>query len=195
MSTLPYSVTTTATPGQIEIINVALAGLGAQPISALDDGSNEALLAGIMWDAAVTEVLRAHPWNFATRRITLSPLSTQPDHGYNAAFVLPPDCLRLLAVSADDYRLESRFLLANATTLQLEYIARIANPEEFDALFQSALSANLAMKLAYPLTQSGTQQQFQTQLYADYLRQARTCDALENPADEFEESRLLLARY
>lgn len=54
-----------------EIVNLALVRLGTARISSLSDGSRNANEANAIYTLIRDEVLRAHPWNFATRKQTL----------------------------------------------------------------------------------------------------------------------------
>lgn len=54
-----------------EIVNLGLVRLGATRITSLSDGSNNANEANAIYTLIRDEVLRAHPWNFATRKQTL----------------------------------------------------------------------------------------------------------------------------
>jgi hypothetical protein len=54
-----------------DIANLALTRLGATPITSLDDGSRNATVINGIYSMLRDEVLRAHPWKFATRRVTL----------------------------------------------------------------------------------------------------------------------------
>lgn len=180
----------------VEVVNNALIFLGERPIQALDQSTQPAVISSILYPSARDEVLRAHPWNFAVKRVELAPLEEPPDFGYGQQFNRPADWLRTLDIDirSQDYKQEGPRILCNATSIRLRYVARIVNPIEFDALFAATLARNLAAKLAYPLTKSTSLQESQWQLYVALLSQARTVDALEEPADEFEESSLLSVR-
>lgn len=58
-----------------EIANGALTLIGARPISALSDTSKEGRTCNANYDVARKAVLRLHPWNFATKRTILAPIT------------------------------------------------------------------------------------------------------------------------
>lgn len=138
-----------------------------------------------------------HPWNCAIKRTTLSPLSTTPDFGYEYAFTLPSDCLRVLAINPDeqtDYRIEGRTVLYDGTTIYLKYIYDIADPTGLDVLCAEALGCYIAWDCAYALTESVV---IKDEAWKDFIRlisKAKSVDAKEEPtvevlAEEWLESR------
>lgn len=178
----------------IEIKNQALVMLGEMPINAPGEGTNAERISSALWESAVKSVLRAHPWNFAMRREILSPLTTAPKHGYTAAFQLPAEVLRLVEVSEDDYVLEGRQVLCNASVLNIRAVYHVTDVSQYDSLCCDALAANLAWKMAYPITRSTSMTDYCGKVYAQVLQQARTVDAQEEPSQQFHEAALLTVR-
>lgn len=181
---------------QLEVVNNALIYLGEPPLQELGlEKPGASAAAGALWNGALKEVLRSHPWNFAVRRVQLAPLAVAPSYGFSYQYQRPADWLRTLETSARDYRHEGKLILCDASALNLRYIARIDDLTVWDALACAALARNLAAKLAYPLTQSTSLQQAQWEMYVALLNQARGVDAQEEPSEDFEESSLITARY
>ncbi|HBA72206.1 MAG TPA: hypothetical protein DCZ63_08480 [Geobacter sp.] len=181
---------------KLEIVNNAFVELGTAPIDDLDEGTDQARAARAVWKLSLTATLRAHPWNFAVKRVKLSPTTTAPAFGFTYAYNKPADCLRVLSVNVRDYHLEGKQIVCNDASLQLRYIALVEDPTFFDACFAQTLAANIASKLAYPLTQSTSQQQAMWQMFVDFLRQAKSIDAQEEPTEDFfEEGSMVSARY
>ena len=196
-----FPTTTGSAASKLAIINMALVMLQTNPAQSLDQGTPHLTAALTFYDSAVDEVLRAHRWNFALRRITLPRMASAPVFGYRYAYQLPEDCLRVLVVSSARlesesaaqsgaygyepptdpllYRVEADQIVTNEETLYLRYVARLTDPTRYDALFIDALTANLAMKLAYALAGTSSQQELLTRLYGDYLAQARSVSADE----------------
>lgn len=170
---------------KIQIINQALVQLGEAPIASLDDGSKYALIATTFWAGSVAAVLRGHPWNFAARRQVLAALSDAPPYGFARAYQLPAECLRVLEVSADSYKIEGRQILCDDDTLTLRYISGAVNITEWDAIFCDALALHLAWKMAYPITKSEAVRDALWSAYVQVLAQGRAVDAQEEPADDF----------
>lgn len=133
-----------------DICNLALARVGHRDGNPLLDYSSDQTKAGrlcrLMYPINVEATLRAHRWNFATKRATLAKLATAPTYGYSSAFQLPVDFLRLAYTQDEeqgydqDYRIEGRTLLANADTYSIEYVANITDSTQFDAMFADAVA-------------------------------------------------------
>ena len=62
----------------IDICNLALSHFGARSIDGFNDGSEGGRLCGVFYEQTLDEVLRAHAWNFAIKRTTLSRLADAP---------------------------------------------------------------------------------------------------------------------
>jgi hypothetical protein len=181
---------------KLTIINAALITLGKEPLATLDN-SARATAALVFWDLARDELLRAHPWNFAMKRAVLPAVAepTAAAFGYASAYNLPADCLRLCECSAADYTLESGQVLCNTSgSLQVRYVARVEDATRYDASAAAALGSLLASYLAYPLTQSASQQEMQYKIFTEKIRLARGIDAQEQPSEEFEEAGLIRVR-
>ncbi len=184
----------------VQIANLALRRLGADRIASLTEDSENARAVNDVHETVRDAVLRLHPWNCALTRASLAADSTAPSWGYAFAYTLPTDpyCLRVwrLADSMLEYRVEGRKLLSDAgAPLQILYIARIANPELFDASLTVTLAAALAAEIAFRLTNSRTAEEAMHKWFEQSLARARSADAQEGTpenieADEFERSRL-----
>lgn len=173
------------------IANLALGKLGARRIIALDEESTEARACLLHYAETRDEVLRAHRWNFAIKRETLTQLPTQPLFGWGFAFALPTDCLRVLELNGISpgrqirpWEIEGRALLAHDETAEIRYIARITDCNLFDTIFVEAFSVKLASKIARPLTGSGP---LSGEMLTEYERltgsRARRTDAFEQSPD------------
>lgn len=185
-------------PSVVDISNKALDKLGHSPITSLDDGSKAANLCSRNWPLVRDEVLRDHPWNFAVRRATLAADTTAPVWGFSASFPFPDDCLRILEVrdlSTDEYQIEGRAILANATVLYIRYTHRITDPNVYDAQFVNTVSTKLAVEMCEALTQNNTKKDVLFQEYKDSLTSAARSDGQENPPRQFEEDDWISVRY
>ncbi len=203
---------------ELSIINQALLMLQVSPALSLGDDSPQAQAAVSLYAGCRDEVLRSHPWNFALTRSNLTRLSTTSVYGLSYSYQLPTDCLKIDEVSsprlenlrlyAPDcnaeeltpplrYYVESNRIVSNEDIIYLRYVARITEVSLYDSLFVSALAANLAMKLAYALAGTSSQQELMTRTYGEYLRQARSVDGSEQQAltSWTGEIELLAARY
>lgn len=184
----------------VGICNRALALIGEEPITALTDESEAARRCDLLYPDTRDAVLRAHPWNAAVARAELAALSTAPAFGYSHQHSLPSDCVRLLRLKADDRRIEfkveaGRRVLSDTTPLQILYVKRIEDPNEFDILLIDAIAARLAHDLAYALAGSASLAGQMWEIYQRKLVEARKADAQEGTAEQFQADEWLDARF
>ena len=187
---------------EVGICNAALAKLGLRSILAFTDDRTEARLATQTYEDIRDDVLRDHPWNFATFRAELAAEVTAPAFAYARAFNLPDTptyCLRVLEVvnpSSWPWKVEGRQILTDlGSPLQITFISRITNCDQMDALFRDALAARLAMEWAEKLTRTTTIQEAMAALYAKKLAEARSIDGQEGTREEISESSWISARW
>lgn len=173
---------------RIEVINMALGLLGAQPAASPDDGSVGANLALRFYDTVRDSVLSASNWGFALVRAELAKLGTVPAFGYRYAYSLPPDFLRAVSLSENaagyDWDIQSGCLLidldSDSAPLLLLYLARVTDESLFPPDFALALSAKLASVMAPSLLSSGQGANVSARMEEQYLlllARARYSDA------------------
>lgn len=176
----------------IEICNRALRAIGQEVITSLDDVSTRAGLCDLHYEPTRDAVLRAHPWKFATSRISLATSSSSPAFEYDYAYPLPTDCLRLLAVYDSSgevidvngsWTLESGGIFIDAVApIYIKYIQRITNPTKFDPLFDEALIARLAATIANDKSLEAQVVDRQWELYRRKIAEAQFVDSTESSA-------------
>ena len=185
-------------PSETEIASNALTKLGAQPITDINDPSQQrAVLCKAYYYNTRDAVLRAYPWNCAIDRKALALSIDTPLYGYSYKFQLPVDpyCLRVLEVEDDiEHKIEGRFLLANESSVNIKFIKRVTDTGLFDSLLQEAIECRLAAELAYPVTGTPTLIQAMWALYAEKLREARTIDGMENTQEIWTSNALIEVR-
>lgn len=173
----------------VEISNIALVGLGANTISSLTDNSSQALTVNTVWDQCRRALLRLHPWNFATKRVELPQDVTAPVFGYQYAYQLPADNLRLLEVHRNNqYKVEGNRILTNSISCQIKYIFDATDTSLWDAAFSELMAAKLRYEISYTITRDkeSTNQSFN--LYQDKLTAAQYVDASEDISDPIGEA-------
>jgi len=176
---------------EVSICNMALGHLGAARILALTEDSDNARACNRFYEHARDNLLRKHPWNFATNRATLAMLADAPAYGYDHAYQLPanPYCLRVLELkeereAGEDWHIEGRRLVTNADTARVKYIARITDPTQFDADFVEVLILRVTSDIAPIVTGEASITETMWKLYQAALLDAIGDDALESQADE-----------
>jgi len=181
----------------VGICNSALYKLGADRITALTDDTKEGRLCNEQYSKLRDEVLRAHPWNFAIKRVELAQISETPVFEWAYVYQLPNDCLRVLQAETKDviYAVEGRKVYSDESTMYIKYIGQITDTATFDPQFAEALACRLAADIAYAITQSATVAQTMWEAYNSALRVARSCDAQEGTPEELQNTDWLVARY
>lgn len=173
---------------QIEIVNYALAELGADLITSMSDPVKAAVLASAMWPICTEAVMRSYPWNCLIKRASLTPDAQVPLDEWEVQFTLPPTCLRVLRtdLTDDQYVVEGRKLLADSNTVKIKYLDNVSDVTLWDPLFVHAVTARLAQALAYPLVQSQSLKDTMGEAYRSRVREARSIDAQEGKLDLLE---------
>jgi hypothetical protein len=139
---------------EVSICNEALILIDSNTITSLTaDTSDEAIACNRIYAQVRDQMLRSHPWNFATKREALARLSTAPAFEFDIAYQLPHDFLRVVKLynSKNRFKIEGSTLLTDNTTASLIYVSREADTTKFDSIFVEALTIKLAIKLCYAL--------------------------------------------
>lgn len=167
---------------KVEIANSALAQLGDIRLLSLTDENETARKVNAIYDLKVNELLSLYPWSFAKKRRSLALLEDAPLFGYQKAFQLPSDIIRLLEINGGDrekyeHQVEGDKLLINAETCEILYVREVVSSENFPVYFVMALASYLAFELAYAITQS---HQIKKEMYDAFmlkLASAKSIDA------------------
>lgn len=197
----------------VDIANYALNNLGASNISSLDENSKAARIVNQRYEAVRDAVFRAHPWNCLINRAELAQESDAPAFGYAYQYALPtnPFCLRVLEFSNGTlsypqdnmtsntggpvYVIEGRKLLTDEGTARIKYIARITDPQQYDASLVETIAARLSVEICYAITGSTSMVQIQTALYEAKINEARFNDATEGATQRLEASDFIESRF
>lgn len=143
----------------VSICNRALARVAQGPIVNIDDGDRLSRLCKLHFGPARDALLRSTRWKFSLARADLPALSAAPAFGWDYAYAIPVDSLRVLSVNdldperdpneGDQWDREGDTIVTNEPpTIQIRYIRQITDPTRFDAAFVDALVLRLAMDLS-----------------------------------------------
>lgn len=182
----------------VDICNRALSRIGASRITSITDAVKPAKACNSAYNIVRDEVIRAHPWNCTVTRASLAPLSTDPAYEYSYQYQLPSDCLRLLEVDNNgyDFVVEGRKILTDyGTALNIKYQKQETDPQQYDSLLVSVISARLAWEICEELTQSRTKTADKRDEYQQILMAAKMVDAQEQSPSTFEEDDWINVRY
>lgn len=143
---------------EVDLANMALTMLGQQPISALTDSNNRANLADERLADVRDTVLRAHPWNCAIVRASLSKHASAPTWGYKNRFIMPADFIKLVNTeyNTTDYQLESGnaggadqlYMLTDESEMNITYVYKVTNVSLMDVTLKHAIATRLAADIA-----------------------------------------------
>jgi hypothetical protein len=197
----------------VDIANYALNSLGASNITSLSENSKPARIVNQRYESVRDSVFRGHPWNCLIRRAELARETNTPLFGYAYQYALPSDpyCLRVLQFSNgsmtypyDNIRsnnntpafiIEGRKLLTDDGTAKIKYVARVTDPQQYDAGLIEVLASRLAYEIAYAITGSTTVRQIAAADYERKLKDATFQDATEGAPERIEASDFIEARF
>jgi hypothetical protein len=144
---------------KVTIANMALARLGSgastRIVSLETDNTLAANTVNLLFDTVVDRVAMQGAWTSTVRRAALAMTATTPIFGYAHTFQLPVDpfCLKVLNIEdGSEFVVEGDKLLTDASTVNIRYIARLTNPEDFDTMLCEAVETLLAAYLAQIVT-------------------------------------------
>ena len=157
------------------------------------------------YDHTRRKLLRQHPWNFAIKRAELAASATAPLFGASKQFPVPADFLRLLRVvdadshilSADAFFFENRHLMlrwSDEDVVRMIYITGEEDVTKFDDLFIDLLAVEIAMSIAYLVTQNNANIERLAGIRKTLISAAKSIDGQEQPPESRRASINRLAR-
>lgn len=203
----------------IDICNLALVKLGAQPIPSLTSTDPKAAVLNRVFPMLRDKLQRVYYWSFNLTYAELPVLADAPPFEYSYAYSLPADFLRLRLADVSngssqfvgmpgvnigdwnfnrnqDYRIVSGQIWTNVPApLRIQYSRRVTDPTQFDAAFNESFACYIAYQLCEQLTGSTQKKQMLEREYMMSMRDARMTNAVELPPetipdDSFMQSRL-----
>lgn len=182
----------------VSICSNALLLIGDKPIDSFGVDNDRTRLVANLYNYKRDRVLRAHPWNSATKRVVLSPDEVSPAFDWRYQFSLPGDWLRTLSVGldgeSDDYAIEGRKILMNTNTCRLRYVFRNTVESTWDALLVEAMTQVMVAALTYAITKSTSKQATEEEIVKRVLKEARATDGMEVPPETLGDFPLLANR-
>jgi hypothetical protein len=168
----------------VQICNLALYKFGNLSITALTDATKEARACKVLYPQMRDELLYAHPWNFAMGRADISAqIADEPAFGYDYAYTIPTDCLRVWELYGYDgeWEVESGELLTDKDSeIYIRYIKAVEDSGKFNPAFVGCLSTRLAAELASKLADDKKMREaLLSTLYRVELPMARALNAIE----------------
>ena len=191
---------------EVSIINRALIRLERDTIASRAGSEQAAVVADAVFDEVRDELLRGHPWSFATRRIQLARSARTPVSGFDYQYPIPEGYLRTVIVSDSDagysgvpYKIESdvvdgTVILADSTQIFLTYIAQVTDVTKFPPDFREALSAALAREMAMAMTVSTGVYDRMVEWADKTLVRAKSVESIEDMPDQRPDGSWVTAR-
>ncbi len=186
----------------VHLANIALIRLGEQPITSLTENSRRARLANQLFETVRDSVLSENQWNAATKRAILAELTEQPLFGFNRAFQLPSDFLRLTIPVEDErddmqfpFRIEGRTLVTDEANVKIRYVFNLKDPTRMDEFLKQAITTRLSAELSLAITGSETKFRAMWALYGQAIGEARFHDAIQSPVETIGGTQWLNARF
>ena len=206
---------------EVQICQLALSHIGSYKIDSLSESSKEAEECNRLYPFVRDAVLEDLPWNFASKRATLAPL-TEEFAGWDFAYAYPSDCIYALEIYDDSHAaagayydadtelyvkkgkvaftsgvnaaLTQRVILTDKEDAILIYTARVVNPTLFSSLFIKAVSYYLAGELALPLLGDPNIQASMESKYLAIKGLAEASNANEGHEDPTDDNTFVSAR-
>lgn len=200
-------------PVSTDIVNIALRRIGGERISSLQqDTSIEAVVARDIYDEARRDLLNSHNWNFAIKRTQFQEAdsedtTTAPNFGWDYAYRLPDDLIRLISVHPIDndnasveYRLEfmstdDRVLLTNSNQIFIRYVWDMEDPNVMSASFRDALAWRLARDFALAIYKNTGSAEMADQMERRTLARAKAIDGIEDWPERMAEGTWITDRF
>lgn len=191
-----------------DIVNIGLRRAGTTRISDLQaDTSEEARVARDIYDEARRDILNLHNWNFAVKRAQLTASATEPTFGWDYAYPLPEDFIRMISVHPHDddnasveYRLEfqssdDRVLVTNTNQVYIRYVWDIEDVNLFSAAFRDTLAWRLAREFATAIAKSTSGAEAADAAYRKALSRAKSIDGVEDWPEKMADGDWVTSRW
>ena len=139
-------------------------------------------------------MLRENLWSFAKKRVELSQLAADPVFGYDHAYGLPSDHIRLISVHPYDgedsivkYQLETlvvsltntRAIITNADQVWLRYVYDVETLASWEADFYDAFAWRLSVEFASNIKKSTQLAQVNMAEYRKAISLAKSTGGIE----------------
>lgn len=152
---------------KVDICNKAIGILGAKPIAALTEQSNNAIRLNAVYDTVRDSVLRAHAWGFATMIESLAQISGETVAGWTYLYAKPSQCVKINKVFTDDSATNPNptefeemrspvsgvgAVACNDSPAYIKYTFRVDDPTLYSSDFIECFAYKLAGETAYLIT-------------------------------------------
>lgn len=159
------------------------------------------------YDEARRDLLSMHTWNFAIKRSQLTASSTSPTYGWDYAFPLPGDFIRLIAAnpvddddSLIDYRLEfqssdDRVIVTNSSTMYIRYVFDLQDVNIMPPEFRDLLALRLTRDFALALQKTVSNAEYGDLAFRRKLARAKAQDGVQDFPEKMAEGSWTTERH
>lgn len=196
---MPTTLTT-----EVELWNIALDHINERPLSATTDDNAYARFLTRQYALIRDTELRKSNWNFAITYHELTVDGTAPAFRWLYRYALPAGWLRVLPPTQQGYRnaptlpheIVGAYLYCDqGTALDLRCVSRVTDVSTFDPLFTTALTTQMAVRMALRFTAKANYLKLAKEAYQEAMGLAIQLDALEGSGEPTDQSAVLTARY
>jgi hypothetical protein len=146
-----------------DLINKALTLVGANPITNIDDDTNNARIVNRVYEIALRSILSECKWNFATKRHILAQSAETLEWYYTGEgeayiYARPTDVIRIFGTNDDNatWREEGDLILSDTSGLGITYVYYLDNPDKYTSSFIEALIDKLCSDIAFMIINSAS---------------------------------------
>lgn len=154
----------------VAICNMALDHVSKPNISSLTEMSEEARVCSRVYTQARDALLSLVHWRFAGASVSLAAVTNTKAGVWGYAYQRPSDCLRIRLIRPEystvtpqgdfadplhdphPYEMEAQTVYCNLSPAIMRYTQRVEDAERLPPLFVDALAAQIASRIALPLT-------------------------------------------
>jgi hypothetical protein len=196
---------------RIDVVNFALGILGEGEITSIEDDSDKARVMKTFYYISRDATLEDGEWTFAAKRFIPARNIVPPAFGWNYAFTIPSDIIRVTLViknpdayavisdiendrNAAEHIVEGNEILCDEEVIYCKGVRRMEDEGGYSPLFAEAFAAKLAYLAALPLTSSNQKMQVALGLYEARIKRARTRDGQQNTTRRLRNKTLARAR-
>ena len=169
-----------------DIASTALTLVGANPISAFTEDSNEARAADSLYEKELQDLLSTHPWRFAMKSQAMVKLAVAPSSLHEAAYPIPSDSIKPYMVHRGTEKIiQNVDVFGNEihtyadTEFILDYTARVVE-SLFPPWFVSALEYRLAAVFAAAVAHNGELATYWESKASRKLMEAKHQDSMQD---------------
>lgn len=164
----------------IEICSTALSMLGADEISTFQDETREAKLCNRIYETIVRSCLAERNWSFSQNQVQLNKLTAKPLFGFQSAFQLPSDYIRLAGKDGGvPHQIKEHYLYCDAEVIKVNYVFRVSE-EKFPSHFSMYVIYSLCKILAVSLMEDENKSAYYEKQAFEQRKRAGLIDSQSN---------------